>query len=320
MLSLVALPSMIKRGYDKGLACGSICAGGCLGILIPPSIMFVIYGPMAEISVGKMFMGAIFPGLMLSFLYCVYILLRGLVKPAVAPPTPAQERALPFIKKLNILLAAAVPPIVLVLSVLGVIFLGVAPPTEAAAVGAFIAAVLTIAYRKFSWRVLNETTIETLRLTSMIFLIGGCSFAFVGVFIAMGCGKVVQTIVLSAPGGRWGVFGVVMLIFFILGFFMDWIGIVFIMVPILSPIVPTLGFDQLWFAMMVCVNLQMAFMTPPFAPAIFFLRGTATPELGVTMGDMIRGVIPFVIIIMVGLVLLIVFPEIILWLPSKMIK
>jgi len=320
MLTLVALPAMMKRGYSKSLASGSICAGGCLGILIPPSIMLVIYGPMAWISVGKLFMAAFIPGLVLSGLYITYIAIRSLLQPEIAPPVPIEERRVPFIKKTAVLIVSMVPPGLLILSVLGAIFMGIAAPTEAAAVGALVATILAIAYRRFNLRVLKQTALQTLRLTSMILLIGSCSYAFVGIFLSAGGGKVVEGLILGTPGGRWGAFAVVMFIIFLLGFFIDWIGILFIIIPIISPLAPVLGFDPLWFAMMICVNLQMSFMTPPFAPGIFFLRGAASPELGVTMADIIRGVIPFVILVMVGLGLCVAFPQIILWLPAQMIK
>jgi tripartite ATP-independent transporter DctM subunit len=320
MLALVALPPMIKRGYDKSLASGAVVAGGCLGILIPPSIMLVIYGPMAGISVGKLFMAAFFPGFILSALYCGYIGLRCLVQPNIAPAIPSEERTVPLSKKVTMLLISLFPPAIVILSVLGVIFFGIAPPTEAAAVGAFVATILAIAYRKFNWRVLKETTLQTFKLSSMILLIGGLSYAFVGIFIRAGCDTVVAEAILAMPGGRWGAFGVIMFVIFILGFFIDWIGILFIMIPIVSPLGELLGFDPLWFGMMICVNLQTAFMTPPLAQGIFFLRGAADPQLGITMGDIIRGCIPFVVLVLIGLTLCGVFPDIILWLPGKMIK
>lgn len=320
MLGLIALPAMVKRGYSKALAAGSVCAGGTLGILIPPSIMLVLYGPMAEISVGKLFMAAVFPGLLLSGLYCAYIIVHCSVKPNLAPASPPEERAIPFIKKVTLLLTALVPPVVLVLAVLGSIFLGIAPPTEASAVGAFAALILTIVYRKFSFSFLRGTALETLRIISKVIFIAVCAYMFTGIFLGLGGGTVVRDLILATPGGRWGAFAVVMFMVFILGFVLDWLGILFIIVPIISPLAPALGFDPIWFAMMVIVNLQTSFLTPPFAYAIFFLRGVAPPELGVTTGDIIRGVIPFVLLILVGLVLLVVFPQIILWLPSVMIK
>ena len=320
MLTLIALPAMVKRGYDKALASGSVCAGGCLGILIPPSIMLVIYGPMAQISVGKLFFGAFAPGFTLSGLYISYIAVRSLLQPKAAPSVSPEERTVPFLKKTAMLLTALVPPGLLVISVLGVIFLGIAAPTEAAGVGAFAATVLAIAYRKFSWQVLREVTLTTMRLCGFIFLLGVMAYAFTGVFLGAGGGDVVKDLVLASPGGRWGAFAVIMFTAFILGFFIDWIGIVLILVPIITPIVPDLGFDPLWFGIMVCVNLQMSFMTPPFAWAIFLIKGAAPKELGLTTAEIIRGVIPFVILVIIGLGLFVAFPEIILWLPGQMIK
>jgi tripartite ATP-independent transporter DctM subunit len=319
MLTLIALTPMVSRGYDKSLACGAVCAGGTLGILIPPSVMLVIYGPMAQISVGKLFMAAIFPGLLLATLYCAYVAVRCLLQPDMGPSIPVEDRTVPFAVKTKKLVYSLFPPAILILSVLGTIFFGIAPPTEAASVGAFAAILLTVVYRKFSWGMLSHTAIETLRVSSFVLLIGCLSFAFVGVFISLGGAEVVSRVILAAPGGRWGAFLMVMIVVFMLGMFIDWIGIVFIMVPILSPIGPQLGFDALWFGMMICVNLQMSFMTPPFAVAIFVCRGTAAPELGVTISDIIRGVIPFVAMIVLGLVLCTIFPQIILWLPGQMI-
>jgi len=204
--------------------------------------------------------------------------------------------------------------------VLGSIFFGIAPPTEAAAIGATAATILVIAYRKFNWQVLREVSILTLKVTSFAFWIGATSFAFVGVFLSLGCGEVLTNVIMSAPGGRWGVFFTVMFIMFILGMFIDWLGILFIVVPIISPLALLLDFDPVWFGIMICVNLQMAFNTPPLAGAIFILKGTADPELGVTFADIVRGVIPFLFLIMIGLVLCAIFPEIITWLPGKMIK
>ena len=320
MLTLIALPSMIKRGYSKSLAAGSVCAGGTLGILIPPSIMIVIYGPRASVSVGKLFMGAFIPGFVLSGLYCTYILIRSFLQPAIAPSVPPEETAVPFLKKTAILITALVPTLILIIAVLGSIFMGIAAPTEAAAVGAFAATLLALAYRKLNWKILSDTAYSTVKLTGMIFLFIVLAVAFTGVFISTGAGKVVEELILSMPGGKWGAFGIIMLICFFLGFFIDWVGIILIMVPIITPIGESLGFDPIWFAMMIIVNLQMSFMTPPFAGAIFITRGVAAPELGVTMGDIVRGVFPFVFLIIIGLSLFTIFPQLILWLPSMMIK
>lgn len=319
MLTLVALPQMIRHGYDKSLATATICAGGSLGILIPPSIMLVVYGPMAGLSVGKLFFGAFGAGFLLSGLYIGYILIRCFFQPHIAPAVPPEARRISFIGKTIPVLTSLVPVALLIGAVLGVIFVGIAPPTEAAALGAFTTIFLAVAYRGFSLKMLYETALRTFRISGFIFLIIITAVAFTAVFIRAGCSDVVLKAVTGAPGGRWGAFAVMMAIVFLLGFLMDWIGIVFILVPIMTPIAQTLGFEPIWFAIMVCVTLQTNFMTPPFAPAIFWLRGAAPPELGVTFEIVVRGVIPFVILILIGAALLVVFPQIITWLPTQML-
>ena len=320
LLTLVALPSMIRRGYSKSFAAGACTAGGILGILIPPSVMIVVYGPMAEISVGKMFFGAFIPGFILAVGYTGYVVIRALFQPHIAPPVPIEERTVPFLKKTGMLTASLVPPGILIFSVLGVIFLGIATPTEAAACGALMATLMTIGYRRFSWPVLRDVMTTTLRLSGFIFLVGTMSFAFVGVFLGYGCGEVVTDLILGMPGGRWGAFGVIMAVVFLLGFFIDWIGILFIMVPIITPIFEVLGFDPIWAAIMVCVNLQTSFMTPPFAMGIYICRGAADPSLGVVVMDIIRGIIPYVLIVVSVIVLLAIFPQLVTWLPGLMIE
>lgn len=319
MLALIGLPAMINRGYDRSLAAGCVCAGGSLGILIPPSIMLVVYGPMAQLSVGRLFFGAFMPGFLLSALYMGYIIIRCLLQPNLAPPVPASERQASMSVKVTKLLKSMVPPVVLILAVLGSIFFGIAAPTEAAAVGALATIVLAAAYRRLDWHTLARTAMTTVRVAGMVLLIGAMAFAFVGVFMRANGDRVVTEFVLAAPGGKWGVFFIIMFICFILGFLIDWLGIIFIMVPIVTPIAAAVGFDPLWFAMMICVNLQMSFMTPPFAYALFYVRGAADPALGLTTAMIIRGMIPYVVIIVIALVLCIVFPQIILWLPSMML-
>jgi tripartite ATP-independent transporter DctM subunit len=320
MIGLIATPSMLQRGYNKDLVCGAVCAGGTLGILIPPSLMLVVYGPMAEISVGKLFMGAFGPGFLLSGLYMLYVAVRSWLRPEDAPPLPPDERNVPTNEKLRVLFTGMLPPLFLMFSVLGAIFFGVAAPTEAAAVGALAATLLTLAYRRLNWPVMRDCMLETMRITCMALVIGWSAQMFVGVFLRLGGGEVIQNLVLAAPGGKWGAFIVIQFMIFVLGMLIDWIGIVFIMVPLVTPLAPTLGFDPLWFAMMIVVNLQMSFMTPPMAYAIFYLKGIAKPEWGIDTSHIIRGVIPFVALIVVGLLLCIIFPDIIMWLPHQMIK
>lgn len=319
ILTLIALGPMLTRGYDKPLAAGTIVASGTLGILIPPSIMLVVYGPQAGISIGQMFMGAVFPGLILAFCYVLYVVVRCSINPDLGPALPA-DQITPFsFGKVLRLAKSLVPPVLLVLAVLGTIFSGIAPPTEAAAVGCLAAILLAIAYKKFNFELLRHASLETLRVSAFVVLIAALCYAFVGVFMSAGSGDVVSELILSVPGGKWASFSMIMAIVFLLGLFIEWIGIVFIIVPIFSPILENLGFNPLWAGMMICINLQMAFQTPPMAMSIFVLKGAAPPELGLTMSDIIRGVIPFVLIIMFVLVLCTIFPQVITWLPEKMI-
>lgn len=319
ILTLIALEPMLSRGYDKSLASGSIVAAGTLGILIPPSIMLVVYAPQAGLSVGQMFMGAVFPGLLLSSFYMLYVIIRCRINPALGPAIP-EDQVTPFDgAKLVKLLKSLVPPVLLIVAVLGTIFLGIAPPTEAAAVGCVASIALALAYRKFSWGLLKRASLETMKVSAFVVMIAAMCYAYVGIFMNAGAGDVVADFILSVPGGKWMSFFVIMAIVFLLGMFIEWIGIVFIVVPIFSPILAALGFDPLWAGMMICMNMQMAFQTPPMAMSIFVLKGTAPPELGVTIADIIRGVIPFILIIMVVLVLCSIFPQIILWLPKMMI-
>ena len=319
ILTLMSLGPMLKRDYDKSIAAGSIVAAGTLGILIPPSIMLIVYAPQAGLSIGQMFLGALFPGLLLSFLYILYVAIRCHLNPKLGPSIPADQMTPFTIAKLGRLLKSMLPPVLLIAAVMGTIFTGIAPPTEAAAVGCSAAILLTIIYGKFSFKMLREASMETLKVSAFVVLIAALSYAFVGIFMNAGAGDVVANMILSVPGGKWASFAVVMAVVFALGMFIEWIGIVFIVVPIFSIIFAKLGFDPLWAGMMVVVNLQMAFMTPPMAMSIFVLKGSAPKEYGLTMGDIIRGVLPFVGIVAITLVLLIIFPQIITWLPNKMI-
>ena len=320
ILTLMGLGPMMKRGYDKSIAAGSIVGAGTLGILIPPSIMLIVYAPQAGLSIGQMFMGAIFPGLLLSFSYIMYVVVRCIINPNLGPAIP-KDQVTPFtMKKLIRLSKSMLPPVLLIAAVMGTIFAGISPPTEAAAVGCTAAVLLSIIYKKFSWKMIKTAAVETMKVSAFVVFIAAMSYAFVGIFMNAGAGDVVAQMILSVPGGKWASFAVVMLIVFSLGMFIEWIGIVFIVVPIFSIIFAKLGFDPLWAGMMVVVNLQMAFMTPPMAMSIFVLKGTAPKEYGLTMGDIIKGVLPFVAIVAIVLVILVIFPEIITWLPDKMIK
>jgi len=317
-MGMLGIPAMSKRGYDEGLAAGTILASGTLGILIPPSIMLVIMGDMMGLSVGELFIAAIFPGLVLSGLYITYILVRSFLQPHIAPAMPKEERTLvPLRHKLQLIVTALTPPIFLIFAVLGTIFFGIATPTEAAGFGAFGAMLIALAKRRLKLATIKHCAIETLRITSMIYLIVLGATAFAGIFLGLGGGKLGQQFLLSVPGGRWGVLAMMMLLVFILGMFLDWLGILFILIPIYMPVAATLGFPMLWFAMLVAVNFQNSFLTPPFGPALFWLKGVA-PDLETS--TIYRGVVPFIALQIIGLVLIILFPQIVLWLPSLMFR
>lgn len=312
-MSLLAIPSMLKRKYNKGLATGVVCAGGSLGILIPPSVMLVMYGPMANLSVAKLFAAALFPGLLLSALYLAYILIRSWLQPETAPAISREERPPINLKLFKNTAFYMLPAGFLIVAVLGSILAGVASPTEASGVGAFCALVLAFIYRKLTFAYLKEAAHSTLIVTSMVFFIIFGAGIFNVVFLYLGGGTLIKDTLIGLPLGRWFVLAIMMTLLFIGGFFISWQGLLYILVPIFLPVVDALGFNQLWFALLVCVNLQMSFLTPPFAYAIFFVKGASPPEI--TTLDIYRGVIPFVILQIVGLLLCILFPEIILWLP-----
>ena len=306
-MTLLAVPSMLKRNYDKGLATGVVCAGGSLGILIPPSVMLVMYGPMANLSVAQLFAAALFPGLLLAVLYLIYIGVGSWLKPHLAPAITHEERT---VKGRKLWLKAAkhmVPSLFLILAVLGSIIGGIASPTEASGVGAFAALVIAAAYRKLNYQNVKEAAYTTLIVTAMVFFIIIGASIFNSVFLFLGGGELIRTMLMSLPLGKWFVMFVMMFILFILGFFISWQGLLFIVVPIFLPVAAKLGFNPLWFGILICLNLQMSFLTPPFAYAIFFVKGAAPPEVK-TM-DIYRGVIPFVILQAMAVFLCIVFPR-----------
>lgn len=319
IMGLFALPEMLKKGYDKALSCGTICAGGTLGILIPPSIMLVVYGPMAGVSVGRLFMAAIIPGLILSALYVVYIIVRCFLNPELGPALPLEQRQLPLGKKLLMIVTSMLPTLFLILAVLGTIFFGVAAPTEAAAVGAFASILLAVSYKKLNWNAFKDSMYQTLRVSSMIMLIVAAAFVFTGTFMIVGGGDLVKEFLLGLPIGRWGVLAIMMSAFFIFGLFMEWVGIVPILVPIFTPVIADLGFDPLWAAMLFCVTMQTSFLTPPMAPALFYIKGVAPKDVDFGR-HIVAGTIPFIVLQIVGVASLAVFPQLVLWLPGLMIK
>jgi tripartite ATP-independent transporter DctM subunit len=312
-MTLLAVPAMLKRGYNKGLATGVVCAGGSLGILIPPSVMLVMYGPMANLSVAKLFAAALFPGLLLSGLYLIYIGVGSWVMPTLAPAISKAEMPVRDRKFWLKALWQMLPTVFLIVAVLGSIIEGIASPTEASGVGALCALILAAFYRKLTFGTVKAAAYTTLIVTAMVFFIIIGAGVFNSVFLFLGGGELVKSMLLGLPFGRWFVLAVMMLTLFIGGFFISWQGLLYIVVPIFLPISTVLQFDPLWFAILVCVNLQMSFLTPPFAYAIFFVKGASPPEIETK--DIYWGVIPFVLLQIVAVVICIVFPEIILWLP-----
>jgi tripartite ATP-independent transporter DctM subunit len=312
-MTLLAVPAMLKRNYNKGLATGVVCAGGSLGILIPPSVMLVMYGPMANLSVAKLFAAALFPGLLLSGLYLLYIGLGSWLRPKLAPAISKEEMPARDRKFWLKVAWQMLPTILLIVAVLGSIIWGVASPTEASGLGALCALILTACYGKLNYATLRDAAYTTLVVTAMVFFIIIGAGIFNSVFLYLGGGEMIKAMLLGLPYGRWFVLAVMMFTLFIGGFFISWQGLLYIVVPIFLPIAGALKFDPLWFAILVCVNLQMSFLTPPFAYAIFFVKGAAPPE--VRTKDIYWGVIPFVLLQMLGMVVCILYPDIILWLP-----
>jgi tripartite ATP-independent transporter DctM subunit len=316
-MGLLAVPTMLKRGYQKELATGTVSASGTLGQIIPPSIVLVLIGDIVGVPVGDLFMGAVLPGLVLVGLYILYILIVAFLKPNWAPPIPKEElAALTPMIMLKKVCRAMFPPLFLMMAVLGSIFAGVASPTEAAGVGAVGATLLTIANKRFSLKILQEVMHSTMQLTCMVFiiLVGAASFGLV--FRGMGGDELVRHFLggIAANHGQWVVLAIVMGLIFIIGFFLDFIEITFIHVPVLAPIMIEFGFDPAWFCILIAVNLQTSFMTPPFGFSLFYLKAVTPPEI--STGDIYRGIVPFVIVQLIGLLIVVLYPKLVTWLPS----
>jgi tripartite ATP-independent transporter DctM subunit len=315
-MALLAMPMMLRYGYDKSLTCGTICAGGTLGILIPPSIMLVLMGDQTGLSVGKLFLGGLVPGVVLSILYIGYIAIVCGRNPEKGPPLSPEERAaVPVPKRISMAAINLVPPALLIIGVLGAIFSGIATPTEASGVGAFLAFLMTFVYRRFSWRMLKAVIVSTGRTVSMVMIILVGASCFTGVFLGLGGKEVLMDLIWTLGlGNKWLMLAIMMIIVFILGALIDWIGIIYITFPVFLPIAEQLGFDLLWFVVLVSVNLQNSFLSPPFGYALFYLKGVAPP--GVTTEDVYRGIVPFIALQLVGLTICILFPDLITYLPG----
>jgi len=312
-VGLLAIPALMSKKFHLPLIAGSICAGGTLGILIPPSIMLVVYGSLAAVSVGHLYAAAFGPGFLLSAFYIAYIAIICAIKPHYGPPLPKEERIYSLGYKAKIFITSLVPAVVLIIVVLGSIVFGVATPTEAAGMGCVGAVLLALVYRKLTWKAIYNASWSTFLTTSMIMTLFLGGNAFQAIFMGLGGGEVVTKLLLGFEIGPMGVLFIMMGIVFFLGMFLDWLGILLIIIPIFVPTAMELGFNQIWFATLICMNLQMAFLTPPFGYSLFYLRGIAPPEM--TIIHIYKGVVPFICLQWAALIICIVYPKIILWLP-----
>jgi len=317
-MGLLSVPTMLRRGYNKELATGTVAASGTLGQIIPPSIVLVLIGDIIGVPVGDLFIGAVLPGLLLVLIFIILIIIMTLVRPKLAPPIPREElAALAGGALAKRVCKALLPTLFLMIAVLGSMFAGIASPTEAAAVGAVGAMFLTALKRKLNMGILREVMISTMRLTCMVFIILCGAAAFGLVFRGLHGDDLVRNFLGGLAGhfSKEGVLAIVMGLIFIIGFFLDFIEIVFIHVPVLAPIMLEFGFDPLWFCIILAVNLQTSFLTPPFGFSLFYLKAVTPPE--VTTGHIYRGIIPFVACQLIGLMIVILYPEIATWLPRK---
>jgi tripartite ATP-independent transporter DctM subunit len=313
-LALLTMPALLRAGYDKGVASGVICASGTLGQIIPPSLILILLADIMNLSVGTLFAAAVFPGLLLAAFYVIYLLVLGMVRPAMVPAVPAESRALISTGELLFRLVKVVaPPLGLVIAVLGSIIGGVAAPTEAAAMGALGAMVVCALGGRLSLRLIWDTAGATARITAMMMFILICAQVFALAFRGLQGEQLIHDLFEFLPGGVAADIWFLMLLIFVLGFFLEWIEISYIAVPLFLPVFANAGVDPVWLAMLICVNLQTSFLTPPFGWALFFLRGAAPEE--VATGDIYRGVIPFVLLQILGVVAVFAFPALATWLP-----
>lgn len=314
-MGVVALPAMLSRGYDKRLALGSICAGGGIATLIPPSVVFIMYGLTAGVSIGELYAAGIVPGLLLATLYIGYIIIRCRINPELAPPASDEELAITLKEKIGLLRDLIVPGMV-AFGVLGSLYFGWATPTEAAGVGV-LGAVLAMWWNgKLTWVKVRLAAEDTAKVTVMLYWLFFGSSALIGVYTLAGGTKLIQDVMTSLPVGPIGVVILIQMIWIVLGSFMDWIGILLLTAPIFVPVVVSFGFDPVWMGVLFCMNMQISYISPPFGPAAFYLKGV-TPS-GVTLGDIFSSVWPYLGLQFIALGLVISFPQIALWLPSLM--
>ncbi len=317
VVGLLTIPAMLRYAYDKGLISGTICAGGSLGTIIPPSVVAVVMGPLADLSVGDILYGMVFPGLILGGLYLVYIFVLCTLRPEYGPRIPPEAGDPPLAQKLWITTRNLVPPVMLIFAVLGSILLGWSSPTEAAAIGAAASVILTLLYGTFTAGKLYQAIIKTAKVTAMIMTVLLAGTMFTGVFIGAGGINTANQLIGDLQLSRWTLLALLLAVLFVAGFFLDWISIVLIFVPLFVPLVKTVGFDPVWFCVLCLIMIQTSYLTPPMAPAIFYLRAVAPPEI--TIRHMYRGVTPFIALQLVALAITLTWPQVVTWLPTQML-
>ncbi|MFM1992051.1 MAG: hypothetical protein RJA99_5008 [Pseudomonadota bacterium] len=314
-IGIVALPAMLARGYSKQLALGCICAGGGLATLIPPSVVFIMYGLTAGVSIGQLYMAGIVPGLMLAAMYIAYIIIVCKLKPELAPASATSESDLPLGEKIRLLGKLALPAFV-VFMVLGSLYLGWATPTEAGGVGVAGAAIAAAVRGRLTWAAARHAITETTKTTTMLYWLFFGSSALIGVYTLAGGTTMIQDLLTAFPLGPIGVIALIQVVWIVLGCFIDWIGILLLTAPIFVPVAVKLGFDPVWLGILFCMNMQISYISPPFGPAAFYLKGVA--PAGISLSDIFRSIWPYIGLQIVALGLLIAFPQIALWLPSTM--
>jgi tripartite ATP-independent transporter DctM subunit len=318
VVGLLTIPVMLRYGYNKGLISGTICAGGSLGTIIPPSVVVIVIGPLADLSVGDLMYGMVFPGLIMAGLYLVFIFVLCVVKPDMGPRIPPEPGDPPFARKVWITTTNLLPPVFMIFAVLGSILLGWASPTEASAIGAICSVLLTVLYGRFNWRGLYEALVKTVTITAMIMAVLLAGTLFTGVFIGGGGINTANTLIQEMKLSPWMLLSMMMFIIFLSGFFLDWISIVLIFIPIFTPLIKAAGFDPIWFCILFLIMIQTSYLTPPMAPAIFYLRAVAPPQI--TIANMYRGVIPFIALQLATMVIVMVWPGLVTWLPGVLLQ
>lgn len=312
-MGLIALPSMLQRNYDTSLAVGCITVGGTLGVLIPPSIIMIMYGSLTGESIGKLFIGGIVPGIVMTILFCAYILIRSFFQPSLCPALPIDERA-SWKEKLSSLRNLIIP-VILIILVLGVIYGGICTPTEASGIGAFGALLILFIRRRFSWKTLNDSAKKTFRLTCMIMWIVLGAKLFSHVYCAIGAPDFILQLITSFELNRWIIVIFMQVILFILGCFLDPFGIMVITLPVFIPIIESLGFDKIWFGILFTMNMEIGYITPPFGFNLFIMKGVVPKWI--SMADILRSAIPFFLLALLSMILVMIYPELAVWLPGK---